>query len=358
MNIRVTGVTAGVFIIVFCMCCKCSCANRIRHRRAYSAIGFDDDDVHAQQCHALCRENSCRQEYIQSRARYILSCSGSSDDISGYSCARHRNGTLCEALVEGYFGGNSYYRYRYYGYDLDSNRSCSYSECSEECSMILKELTDTWGCCFHEWIDRTHRLHLEGFTIKNDSRNYWRSCGVQPPQKCHYDFKTVTIDPVECTNNEQVGHLVSEYQCTPLPRFLTEAKTCAYLYYRSSALCAMKDGKRCQEWLYYSNYTDNLFAKARQDCSRTSDVCSLGCKTTLQFLHDHVGCCLTIDNRTDSDSGSILRYGLWRACGIEPPGHCSTDIVTQLQSGSGFPVVSSSSIAAFLIITLAYFYTN
>ena len=286
MNIHVPEVAASVFIIIFLYLCSEYCWAKRIHRRAYrSIIGFDDDDEHAQQCHALCREVSCRHKYIQTRARYYLSCSSSIDNISSYPCAQHRNGTLCEALVERYFGGDSY---RQHTYDPDSNRSCSYSECNEECSVILRQLKDTWGCCFHEFVAAEYR----SFAINNPSGNYWDSCGIQPPEKCTYDLNSVTIDRRECANNEQLGHLASEYQCTPLPQFLAEAKTCAYLYHRSSALCAMKDGKRCQELLFFSNYTNNLFAKASRDCFRTSDVCSPGCKSTLQFLRDHVGCCL------------------------------------------------------------------
>jgi hypothetical protein len=185
--------------------------------------------------------------------------------------------------------------------------------------------------------DFEHRQNLKGFTTKNHSHNYWRLCGIQPPEKCYYDIADVTIDPAECTTSEQLYHLASEYQCISLPQFLSEAKSCAYLYYRASALCAIKDGKRCQELLFFSNYTNKLFAKARQDCSRTSDICSLGCKSTLQFLREHVGCCLHVDNgtRPDSIESILLRYGLWKSCGIEPPGQCAS-IITQLQPGSGY----------------------
>ena len=142
---------------------------------------------------------------------------------------------------------------------------------------------------------------------------------------------------------------LSEYHCAPLPRFLSEAKSCASLYDHMSEYCALKDGRPCEVLLYYSNFTDNLYTRAFQKFPRTRDVCTVCCKTTLQSLHDHAGCCLHVDNGTDPDSivCSILCYGLWRSCGIEPPGQCSN--ITQLQYGSGFPVVSSSSI----IITVA-----
>jgi hypothetical protein len=217
--------------------------------------------------------------------------------------------------------------------------------------MILQQLKETWGCCFHEIAVKhsfEHRYNFEGFTTKNPSHNYWHLCGIQPPEKCHYDIADVTIDPAECTTREQIGHLLTEYQCESLPQFLSEAKSCAYLYYRASALCAIKDGKRCQELLFHSNYTDKLFAKARQYCSRTSNICSLGCKSTLQFLRDHVGCCLHVDNGTNPDSieSILLRYGLWKSCGIEPPDQCAS-ITTHLQPGSGYhPVGGLSSLSS------------
>ena len=348
-------IVATVFVITF-LCCKCSGENRIhsashgRLKRFYSSVEFDDTNEHEQHCHALCHEYSCRREYIQTRARLFLSCVNYIDDISQYPCGRHRNGTLCELLIQRYFTRNHYdYNHNYGPYSYpDYNRSCSYSECSSECSMILQQLKETWGCCFHAMVHSSvHRWNLRssGFTTTNHSHNYWHSCGIQPPEKCYYDINDVTIDLAECSTPEQLYHLNNEYLCVSLPQFLSEVKSCAYLYNRASALCAMKDGKRCQELLYYSGYTGNLFAQARQDCSRTSDICSLGCKSTLQILRDHAGCCLHIDNGTKPDSieSIYLRYGLWKSCGIEPPGQCASGC---------HPVGVSTTVIAFLIIAL------
>ena len=166
-------VTVSIFVIIF-LCCKCSGENRIhshgRLRRFFSSIGFDDTNEDEQRCDALCHEYSCRREYIQTRARYFLSCVSDIDGLSQYPCARHRNGTLCEVLVQRYFTRNRYYYYEY-SYP-DSNQSCSYSECSVECSMILQRLKETWGCCFHEmaeargWEYQYSYHHNKGFTMK------------------------------------------------------------------------------------------------------------------------------------------------------------------------------------------------
>jgi hypothetical protein len=60
--------------------------------------------------------------------------------------------------------------------------------------MILQQLKETWGCCFHE-IARGYYFHywinIEGFTTKNVSHNYWHLCGIQPPEKCHYDIADI-----------------------------------------------------------------------------------------------------------------------------------------------------------------------
>ena len=362
-NNIITVATVSIFIIVF-LCCKCSGDSHIHsghgrlRRNFFSSISFDDTNEDEQRCAALCHEYSCRREYIQTRTRFFLSCFS---DLRQYPCARHKNGTLCEVLVQRYFTRNHYNNnYGLYPYP-NYNRSCSYSECSIVCSMILQQLKDTWGCCFHEMAQVRgwqHRYdHNIGFTTNNHSHNYWLSCGIQPPEKCHYDITDITIDLAECSTMEQHYHLYTEYVCVSLPQFLREAKSCAYLYYHASALCAIKDGKRCQELqLSFSNYTRNLFAKAGQDCSRTSDICSLGCKSTLQFLRDHVGCCLNVINGTNIDSieSIYLRYGLWKSCGIEPPGQCAS-ITTRLQPGSGYHPVHGgllSTVMVFIIIAL------
>ena len=125
--------------------------------------------------------------------------------------------------------------------------------------MILQHLKDTWGCCVHELMSTKNSASLVGFTVKYHSHNYWRLCGIQPPQTCAYDISPTITDPVECSNRDQFGQFISEYHCAPLPRFLSEAKSCASLYDNTSEYCALKDGRCCEVLLYYSNLTDNLY---------------------------------------------------------------------------------------------------
>ena len=161
-----TPIIAGLFILILFRC-KCSDANSVNWSRRRSD--------HSQQCYILYRGHSCRPAYVQTRARFYLYCksihAGGGDVISDYPCLQHENGTRCETLLERYFGS-----YSYFWYDPDSNLSCSYSECSEECSMILHHLKDTWGCCFHELTENFERQSsLVGFTISHHSHTYWHS---------------------------------------------------------------------------------------------------------------------------------------------------------------------------------------
>ena len=103
MNHRIIGITASVFIIVFL--CRESIHRRLRRSFTFISLDYiDDPDGHIQQCNILCHEHSCKREYIQSQARYFLSC-GDTADLSGYPCTRHRNGTFREALIQRYFVG-------------------------------------------------------------------------------------------------------------------------------------------------------------------------------------------------------------------------------------------------------------
>ena len=231
--------------------------------------------------------------------------------------------------------------------------------------MILQHLKHTWGYCFHELTKNfKHQTNPLGFTVNYDpSHNFWHLCGIQPPQTCPYDINPMVTDPVECSNREQFRQYLSEYHCAPLPQFLSETKSCASMYDLMSEYCAFKGGQRCEVLLYYSNLTDNLYARAFQECPRTRDLCTADCKATLQALRDHVGCCLHVDNGTDLHSAysryRMLCYGLWKVCGIEPPGKCSS-VITQLQSGSGFSVVRLNSIlvASLTMHCLAYALIN
>ena len=158
--------TVSIFITIF-LCCECTMENHIhnhgRLRSRSSSFIAPDNNEDEQRCHALCREYNCRREYVQIRAKYFLSC----NIVDEYPCVRHSNGTFCEALIQQYSTSNRYYyRYSY----PDSNRSCSYSECSVECAMILQQLKETWGCCFHEMAkvnQLENSIHNKGFTTKN-----------------------------------------------------------------------------------------------------------------------------------------------------------------------------------------------
>ena len=93
MTHRIIGIMASFFAIVL-LSYEFSWTNHIhshrRLRRLFTSIVYTiENDEHIQQCHTLCREYSCKYEYIQSRARYILSCiTGDLDDIlSRYPCA-------------------------------------------------------------------------------------------------------------------------------------------------------------------------------------------------------------------------------------------------------------------------------
>ena len=147
MNVKVKGVILCVFIGF--MCCECSFANRVHWRQKR----YHSKD-HNQQCSASYNEHICKQEYIQTRARYFLSCnhtfSSDRDLLSEYPCTRHENGTVCEELFVRYFSGNSFDRsFDYYTYNPDStNRSCYDTECSQECIMILQQLKNTLGVLF------------------------------------------------------------------------------------------------------------------------------------------------------------------------------------------------------------------
>ena len=218
--------------------------------------------------------------------------------------------------------------------------------------MILQQLKNTWGCCFHKLVSQLNFKYggLQRFTVKH-SNNYWRECGIQPPEKCHYDIRVKALIQLNVQAGSNMdAFLVNTYACTPLTQYFTEASSCAtFLYDRliSSKFCALKHhGKYCLELLQYSNRTDNLFSQAYHKCFITRSICTSDCKTTLQSLLDHAGCCLHLINDTESFSRyttDILRYSLWNSCGIEPPSQCSS--ATQCR---GFAVVSSIAVLIFL----------
>ena len=135
--------------------------------------------------------------------------------------------------------------------------------------------------------------------------------------------------------SEQYGHLSSEYYCTPLAQYFIEAKSCISEknHLRASQYCALKDGKYCQELLHYSNRycAINLFT-IRLSRNVLAPEISAAWVVKQHFSHvllDHAGCCLHLENDTESSSrhADILCYGLWNSCGIEPPqSQCSSAI--------------------------------
>ena len=281
------------------------------------------DTCNSIKCDEVSLEHYCQQNYLQARARLYFSCSGyeENDVTSSSSCIRHENGTLCAILI-----GNRY------DLDLDPNGYClSNSTCNQQCAVLLQQLKDTWGCCFQVLFNVSYSYYqLANYSI-------WNQCDIQPPERCPLDVNSIEVnDLADCSSEEQLGHLLSEFLCTIYSRqsinSLLENENCAQYFtstiYDYESFCVLKDEKFCFEMLFYLNQTDYLMDMTEQVCSDVTDVCTSDCKEALQTLRDRVGCCLHGLNNTSPCSNSYIPsymdYEVWHSCGVKPPGLCSS----------------------------------
>lgn len=346
--------------------CNCSfvygLANHddFQHIRVRRSHNISDS---CRKCYALEREHGCQQDVLLNKAKFYQSCGVDPTDqhpSESYECTRHENGTLCEVLRSRYF--NNYNRDTYYNsYDPDPSGYCSSnSSCDQQCSELLQQLKNTWGCCFHSVINALHEL---------TDYSIWNTCGIQPPESCSEppDFNLEANDLADCFNKKQRVQLQRQLLCTPLSQQIktsiavNEANCGSYLRYIAS-LCAWKDKTSCYELMFYS-YETEIFHAINEVCHRVSYTgCTQDCKMLLQSLHDQVGCCLhalTFHPTRCWENHDLERPGLpdshWHSCGIEPPGLCPGAELTgfysstKLQKHGGYLLVHVSIVLYWLL---------
>ena len=253
----------------------------------------------------------CDEEYIQAVFRDIETSNCSNmfyNNTLLYSrCGTNRNGTVC-ADIEDSIQDNLY---------SQCHRSFDTSECSSGCRTMLRQLSDSVGCCIHANYDaRTPSL--------------WMNCDIEQPEVCHDTPNAVDI--VAKRNVDPCS-----YKCSLRQYHYTFCKYLGEEYEKLNRecerevvvnLCGFDKGEFCIK-MNYSIVTSH-FDTIHDECYSNSeegdvkdDVCSTKCRNALEETIDTVGCCFVYWNSSIIRS-SMLSSDIFSACGIEVPDACSS----------------------------------
>ena len=104
-------------------------------------------------------------------------------------------------------------------------------------------------------------------------------------------------------------------------------------------------------------FVNPFLSQAISQCANystfSSEMCPESCKSALKSAIDEFGCCINLFNDTINEvllphfSGDVMI-----ACGLDPPGLCSNDIIR----GSGRAVGSTIAVWIYLCVTLLVVY--
>ena len=220
-------------------------------------------------------------------------------------CGTNHNGTVCGSILVSKYD-NFYNKCGIFEFYT--------SNCSSECQMELRQLSDSVGCCIHD-----------NFFARFSSM--WMNCDIEQPEVCADTPNTAdalakhNVDP--CT-----------WECSRRWYYYVFCKYVGEEYEQINRECGYEDvvnycgfdkGEFCIEM--YSNYNYQIETMIAYDCYSNSEegnqgdnVCSTNCKNVLVELIDTVGCCFNFLNSTFPG----LSYDLFSACGIEVPDTCNS----------------------------------
>ena len=244
----------------------------------------------------------CDEKYIRAVFNEIetSNCTNEyyNDTALFYGCGTNDNGDVCAGIDD-----NIYYDF----YD-QCYRSFDTSECSSECQMELRQLSDSVGCCIHDDYD----LRMP---------SVWMNCDIEQPEVCADTPKTADV----LVKNRNVGPCTNK--CSLRQIYYVFCKNLGEEYEKvdrecgmENTICGFHNGEFCITMDFPDAYFENLF----DECYKKSDdVCSNNCKSVLGEFIDTVGCCFHYFNSSYIDHPG-LSSDLFSACGIEVPDTCNS----------------------------------
>ena len=249
----------------------------------------------------------CDGKYIQAVFNEIetSNCTNEyyNDTLFFSGCGTNDNGDVCAGINDSKY--EDFYDRCYRWFDT--------SDCSSECQTMLRQLSDSVGCCIHD----DYNLRMP---------SVWMNCDIQQPEVC---ADTPNIADV-LAKKSNVGPCTDK--CTERQLYYVFCKNLDEEYEKldrecgmENRICGFHNGEFCATMDFPDSYFDTIF----DECvNKSDDECSTNCKNVLGEFVDRVGCCFEYVN------SSYLYYYidylglpsdlLLSACGIEVPDACNS----------------------------------
>ena len=254
----------------------------------------------------------CDQKYIRAVFNEIetSNCSNAFYNYTAlfYGCGTNDNGDVCTSIE---FEDSTYEQCDMY----ISRSSVNYtSECSSGCRTMLRQLSDSVGCCIHD----DYELRIPSL---------WKNCDIQQPEVCADTPNTAGV----LAKKRNVDLCTDK--CSSRQLYYVFCKNLDEEYEKLDRECGMKNtvcgfhnGEFCA--IYTIEFSDSYFEKLFDECNVNNDACSNNCRNILGEFIDTVDCCFHYFNGLAVNFYNIDDPGvlpdLLSACGIEVPDGCNS----------------------------------
>ena len=247
----------------------------------------------------------CDEKYIQAVFSEIESSNCSNRYYNNtalfYGCGTNDNGDECAGIDDNIY--DDFHNQCYRSFDT--------SECSSDCQMDLRQLSDSVGCCIHD--DNNLRMP-----------SLWMNCDIQQPEICADAPNTADV----LAKKRNVGRCT--LKCSLRQLLYVFCKNLGEEYEKLNRECGVDNGESyCGfyngEFCFTMGFPDSYIETIRNKCLEMGNgVCSTNCSNILVGFIGRVGCCVHYFNSSTRYPVLDLSLDLFSACGIEVPDACNS----------------------------------
>ena len=335
-------------------------ANHGHHGSAVVKRQVDSNLQGLAYCYNVSVGYQCTSGYIRKKTEILLMCRNDGlARLGAQGCATNSNGEYCAAVSVSYISEFT-----------NGVIACSSStlSCTSSCRSSLVSIKSTFGCCLNSVLNTTDNPTYG--SVSFFSYSLWQRCSVAAPPRCTNGLTLPqTPSNAQTCTTEQLSRKLAEYDCEgsspaaqPLVDALHKESRCSSLAQTFADGCGVNaNGKYCSEVTNLDSLSSsqNVFVTLETSChDSTSTSCSTSCQQAIQNVNTEYGCCFGIYNKTVNAIGGqnlfrSLSYGVWSACGVNPPGACQSTLSASAASRVNvFVEWLFAAITAFLVVAL------
>ena len=287
-------------------------------------------------CLSIQYDYRCSSGLAQSLVDAYSICGDSSAYSTSIECARSENGEFCATAFEQFnLNGTTLMNF-----EVSCSRSVSSNSCPPSCHTLLQDFRSRLGCCINTYINTTHAYSAAIYGPYVDYR-LWDLCGVSPPAADCGNALPVNNTAYQGCTDEEFFRRVHQNACAPsmnqpLINALLNNSKCYYSAKELIHHCTFNaNGQPCllavslyrdfNEYMYeaYSNLIDRSGCAPNYRCNST-------CESAINVAKNAAGCCVNYFNISGiafpEEQYPSLSYSVWKSCGVETPGFCSSTL--------------------------------